>query len=97
MSWIKVIEEGQAEAPLREAYAGVRGARSEVANILKIHSVSPAAMSAHLELYRRLMFGPSDLTRAECETLAVAVSAVNACHYNFVNRLALGLGVELEA
>lgn len=81
MSWIKVIDEGEAEGPLREAYAAVRGARGQVANILKIHSVSPGAMSAHLGLYRRLMFGPSELTRAERETLAVAVSAINACHY----------------
>jgi alkylhydroperoxidase family enzyme len=81
VSWIKVIEEGEAEGPLREAYAAVRGARGEVANILKIHSVSPAAMSAHLELYQRLMFGASELTRVERETIAVAVSALNACHY----------------
>jgi alkylhydroperoxidase family enzyme len=81
VSWIKVIEEGEAEGPLREAYAAVRGARREVANILKIHSVSPAAMSAHLELYQRLMFGASELTRVERETIAVAVSALNACHY----------------
>jgi alkylhydroperoxidase family enzyme len=81
MAWIKVIEEDAAEGPLREAYASVRGARGEVANILKIHSISPGAMSAHLDLYRTLMFGPSDLTRTERETLAVAVSSVNACHY----------------
>lgn len=81
MSWIKVIDEGEAEGSLREAYAAVRGARGEVANILKIHSVSPAAMSAHRELYQRLMFGPSELTRVERETIAVAASAVNACHY----------------
>lgn len=81
MSWIKVIEEDHADGPLRWAYAAVRAARGRVANIHKIHSVSPGAMSAHLELYRRLMFGPSELTRAERETLAVAVSAANACHY----------------
>ena len=74
MPWIKVIDEGEADGPLREAYAAVRGARGQVASILKVHSVSPATMSAHLELYQRLMFGPSELTRAERETLAVAVS-----------------------
>lgn len=81
MAWIRVIEEGEGEGALREAYASVRAARGRVANILRIHSVSPDAMSAHLELYRRLMFGASELTRVERETLAVAVSAVNACHY----------------
>lgn len=81
MAWIKVTDEAEAAGELRGAYASVRGARGEVANILKIHSVSPGAMSAHLELYRRLMFGPSELSRTERETLAVAVSSVNACHY----------------
>jgi len=28
-----------------------------------------------------LMFGHSDLSRAERETIAVAVSVVNECHY----------------
>jgi len=81
MSWIRVIDESEADSPLREAYAAVRGARGEVANILMVHSLSPVAMSTHLQLYRGLMFGPSELTRAERETLAVAVSAINSCHY----------------
>jgi len=124
-----------------------------------VHSLNVPALNAHLGLYRTLMFGPSALTRAEREMIAVAVSAANACgycvahhqhalrteggdergralvayalkltrtpasvtehdvqtlrtagvpdagvhdaaavtaYYNFVNRLALGLGVELE-
>jgi len=47
----------------------------------KVHSVSPEAMTAHLDLYRRLMFGRSELSRREREAIAVAVSATNACHY----------------
>jgi len=42
---------------------------------------SPAAMTAHLDLCRRVMFGPSELSRREREAIAVAVSAANACHY----------------
>jgi alkylhydroperoxidase family enzyme len=38
-------------------------------------------MRAHLALYRELMFGRSELTRAEREMIAVAVSVVNHCHY----------------
>lgn len=81
MAWIDMIDEAEAEGSLREAYASVAAARGRVANILKIHSLSPAAMTAHLGLYRALMFGRSSLSRRERETIAVAVSALNGCHY----------------
>ena len=81
MAWIAVIEETDATGELKHAYDGVAAARGRVANILKVHSVSPEAMTAHLDLYRRLLFGPSDLSRRERESIGVAVSAANACHY----------------
>ena len=81
MGWIKVINETDADQELTASYAEVRGARGIVANILRIHSVHPAVMSAHVRLYRELMFGESELTRAEREIIAVAVSVVNGCHY----------------
>lgn len=81
MAWIKVTDEDDADGPLRAAYDRVSTARGQVANILKVHSVSPDTMNAHLDLYRRLVFGPSELSRREREAIAVAVSAANACHY----------------
>ncbi len=81
MAWITTIPESAADGELREAYRKVRGARGAVANIYQVHSVHPQVMTAHLELYRELMFGRSDLTRAEREAIALAVSATNGCHY----------------
>jgi alkylhydroperoxidase family enzyme len=49
--------------------------------ILAAHSLNPEALRAHLALYRTIMFGPSELSRPEREAMAVAVSAVNECHY----------------
>jgi alkylhydroperoxidase family enzyme len=54
---------------------------AQLANIVSSHSLNPAAVEAHLQLYRTIMFGPSPLSRAEREALAVAVSAANDCHY----------------
>ena len=34
-----------------------------------------------IDLYREIMFGPSELSRAERELVAVVVSAANNCHY----------------
>lgn len=81
MAWINIIEEPHADGALREAYQQVGAARGRVSNILKIHSVHPEALTAHLTLYRELMFGRSELTRADREMIAVAVSVVNHCHY----------------
>jgi alkylhydroperoxidase family enzyme len=50
-------------------------------HILRIHSVHPATMRHHYELYVELMRGPGPLTRVQRETIAVAVSAANHCHY----------------
>ncbi len=50
-------------------------------NILASHSLNADALDAHQRLYRTIMFGDSPLTRSEREAIAVAVSAVNDCHY----------------
>ncbi len=54
---------------------------ARMANIVASHSLNPDAVDAHLQLYRTIMFGPSPLSRAEREAVAVAVSAANDCHY----------------
>lgn len=81
MAWIRIIDENEGGQPVVDAFAAVRGARGQIANILKIHSLRPDVLVAHLELYRKLMFGRSGLTRMERETIAVAVSVLNHCHY----------------
>jgi alkylhydroperoxidase family enzyme len=50
-------------------------------NVLASHALNPKALQAHLALYRTVMVGDSPLTRAKREAIAVAVSAVNDCHY----------------
>lgn len=78
---IRTIDFEDAEGELAEAYQRVAGARGAVANILKVHSLTPRVMLSHLALYTDVMFGRSPLTRAEREMMAVAVSAANDCHY----------------
>lgn len=81
MSWIKIIPPARAGGDLADAYAAVSASRGRVANILAIHGARPPVLLAHLQLYRAVMFGPSELSRAERETVAVAVSAANECFY----------------
>ncbi len=81
MAYIRTIDREEAGGELSAAYEKVAGARGRVANILKIHGLQPRVMLAHLSLYTELMFGRSELTRAEREMIAVVVSVKNHCHY----------------
>ncbi len=81
MSWIRRIDEPEAEGKLRRLYERIAGARGDVANILKVQSLHPEGLEAHFELYCTLMFGPSPLSRVQREMLATAVSLWNGCHY----------------
>jgi len=81
MAWIKIIPREEATGELVEQYDRIGGPKGNVANILAVHSLNPAALRAHYDLYRTLMFGPSELSRAQREMIAVVVSSVNRCHY----------------
>jgi len=81
MAWIEVIHEPAATGELRELYDRNREPWGGVDNILKIHSLAPATLTAHLALYKTLMHGPGALSRAQREMIAVVVSALNQCHY----------------
>ena len=50
-------------------------------NILRIHSVHARTAPLHYALYRELMYAKGPLTRVQRESVAVAVSAANACRY----------------
>lgn len=64
-------------AELRERLAGPAG----LDRILAIHSLNPLSLEHHYVLYSHLMRGPSPLSRAQREMIAVAVSAENDCFY----------------
>jgi len=80
MAHIKVINEEEAKGRLREIYERLAH-EGKVDNILKIHSLHPESMEAHLAVYRNIMFGPGPLSRTEREMAAVVVSQANRCHY----------------
>ncbi|MFQ5846266.1 MAG: carboxymuconolactone decarboxylase family protein [Candidatus Methylomirabilales bacterium] len=81
MAWIKTVEEQEATGALGEFYAGIKGRMGFVPNILKVYSLRPDVLQAMQPLYETLMFGPSGLTRAQREMIAVLVSKLNNCHY----------------
>ena len=81
-AWIDVIPEQDAEGLLRELYEKEWDKQHHlVDNILKVHSLHPETLRAHIDLYRTVMYGRSAITRAEREMIGVTISAINQCHY----------------
>ena len=81
MAYIETIDEDAADGELAELYR--RGANRDgtVDAVLKVHSLSPPSLKAHLELYITAMHRPSPLSRAEREMVATVVSRINGCDY----------------
>ncbi|MFW5787737.1 MAG: carboxymuconolactone decarboxylase family protein [Halanaerobiales bacterium] len=82
MAWIKMVEESEADGKLKKLYDKIMNPENnKVANILKVHSLNPEVLEAHLKLYKTIMFGKSKISRRQREMIAVVVSGVNSCHY----------------
>ena len=81
-AWIEVIPEADAQGLLRELYEKEWDKQHQlVDNILKVHSLHPETLRAHVDLYRTVMYGKSAIPRPEREMIGVVVSAINQCHY----------------
>ena len=82
MAFISYADGDPLGPELTKVYGQIRDPASGVVpNIMRVHSHRPAALSAHLGLYKTLMFGGSELSRAQREMIAVVVSQINGCHY----------------
>ena len=81
MAWIDTINERDADGSLKDQYAKLKDSRSGVDNILKIHSLNPESLDAHVRLYKTIMYGKSPIRRVNREMIAVLVSYINQCHY----------------
>ena len=81
MAFIETIDIQDAKGIVKEEYEKGIKRSGKVFNILKIMSRSPAALRESMQMYLAIMFGDSDLSRAQREMLATVVSRVNHCHY----------------
>ncbi|WP_246938721.1 carboxymuconolactone decarboxylase family protein [Bacillus pinisoli] len=75
---IKMVSYEDSEGELRELYDRYHG---KMANILKVQSLNPKSLTAHLDYYKVIMFGQSPLSRKVREMIATVVSSTNECHY----------------
>jgi len=81
MAWIAEIEEREAEGLLKDQYSKLKEPWGGIDNILKIHSLNPESLAAHVQLYKTVMFGKSPIPRIDREMIALVVSSINQCQY----------------
>ena len=55
MAWIQIIDEDEATGELKAIYDEITQRRGKMSNIMRVHSLHPAAMQAHmmLDFFRR--------------------------------------------
>jgi uncharacterized peroxidase-related enzyme len=78
---LRLIDVGEATGDLKREYDAALRRAGKVFNIVKAMCLRPAVLRRSMDLYKEIMFGPSELSRAERELLAVVVSRANDCHY----------------
>ena len=81
MAWIRTVPEGAAEGDLAPLYDAAMKRAGKVFGIVRLMSANPKVLEASMNLYLAVMFGPSPLSRAQREMMAVVVSAADGCHY----------------
>jgi alkylhydroperoxidase family enzyme len=81
MAYIRQVPPGEAQGELARLYDEAVQRAGRVYRILQLQSLNPGVLSASLEMYKAIMFGPSPLSRVEREAIAVTVSRVNDCFY----------------
>ena len=81
MTWIAEIDEREAKGSLKDQYSKLKEPWGGIDNILKVHSLNPESLAAHVQLYKTVMFGKSPIPRIDREMIALVVSSINQCHY----------------
>ncbi|MEE8348073.1 MAG: carboxymuconolactone decarboxylase family protein [Acidobacteriota bacterium] len=81
IAWVATVPLDKATGYVKNLYEGFRKQRGWIPNILRSTTIRPDLTRGWVPLFNTLMYGPSGLTRAQKEMIAVVVSAGNQCHY----------------
>lgn len=82
MSWITCLEQHQQTPRSQKMYARIADENGEVDNILKVHSLRPHTLEAHMALYKAtLHHSDNTLSTWLLECIGIYVSRLNRCDY----------------
>lgn len=75
------LPEAELESELRDYFRVCEEKLGFVPNVLKAYAFDNKKLQAFIDMADDLMLGDSGISRLEREMIAVAVSAINHCHY----------------
>ena len=81
MAHIRLVGDREATGALKVHFDAALKRAGKVWGIVRLMSPNPEVLGASMEHYKAIMFGPSPLSRAQREMLAVVTSVANGCHY----------------
>lgn len=81
MPHVHVLEYDETTGIARREYDAALRRAGTIWNIVSIQSQLPEVMRDSMRIYQSIMFGPSPLSRAQREMMAVVTSQANECHY----------------
>jgi len=81
LAWIRTVPIAEATGVLKRHYDSALERAGKVWNIVSSMSLKPELLRTSIQLYSTLMRGPSGLSRAQREMIAVVVSRSNGCYY----------------
>ncbi len=85
-AWIEMISDDEASAELLEVLKLARTPHGTVDNVMRVHSLRPNTMKAHVLLYRAALHDAANtLPMWLQETISSYVSTLNKCAYSYAN------------
>jgi len=81
MAHVHVLAYDECDGVARREYDAAMRRAGRIWNIVSIQSQLPEVMRDSMRIYRSIMYGPSPLSRAQREMMAVVTSQANDCHY----------------
>jgi len=88
-AWIKMISDADASEELASALELARTPHGTVDNVMRVHSLRPATLRGHVELYRAVLHNDANrLPMWLAETISSYVSILNNCPYSLANHWA---------
>ncbi|MDE0304354.1 MAG: peroxidase-related enzyme [Albidovulum sp.] len=88
-AWIRMISDNEADDRLRAALETARTPHGTVDNVLRVHSLRPSSMEAHMALYKAVLHDRGNsLPLWLQETIGSYVSILNECDYSLANHWA---------
>ena len=85
-AWIKLIQIADSTGVLRNLYDRLRGSKTDIDNVMKVHSLRPHTMEGHWVLYKSVMHHTGNtLPGWFLETMAVYTGLCNDCTYSVLH------------